>query len=43
MLDMMFEIPSRDDVVECLVTEEVILKRGSPVLTLSNDLKKRIA
>jgi ATP-dependent Clp protease ATP-binding subunit ClpX len=43
MLDMMFEIPSREDVVECLVTEEVILKKGSPVLTLNNDLKKRIA
>lgn len=43
MLDMMFEIPSRDDVAECLVTEEVILKKGSPILTLNNDLKKRIA
>jgi ATP-dependent Clp protease ATP-binding subunit ClpX len=43
MLDMMFEIPSREDVVECLVTEDVILKKGSPVLTLNNDLKKRIA
>lgn len=43
MLEMMFEIPSREDVAECLVTEEVISRRGLPVLTLSDDLKKKIA
>lgn len=43
MMDMMFEIPSREDVAECLVTEEVILKKGTPTLTLNGDLKKRIA
>lgn len=43
MMDMMFEIPSRDDVMECLVNEEVILKKGLPNLTLSQDVKKRIA
>lgn len=43
MLDMMFEIPSRDDVAECLVTEDVIYKKGLPVITLQDDLKKRIA
>ncbi|MBI1870277.1 MAG: ATP-dependent Clp protease ATP-binding subunit ClpX [Chlamydiae bacterium] len=49
MMDIMFEIPSREDVVECLVTEDVILNKGLPSLTLKtnieidNDLKKRIA
>lgn len=43
MLDMMFDIPSRDDVAECLVTEDVIFKKGLPVITLQSDLKKRIA
>ncbi len=43
MMDMMFEIPSREDVTECLVTEEVVLKKGSPNLTLNQEVKKRIA
>ncbi|MDP3980800.1 MAG: ATP-dependent Clp protease ATP-binding subunit ClpX [Chlamydiota bacterium] len=42
MLDLMFEIPSRNDVSECVVTEEVILKKGEPQYKLQ-DSKKRIA
>ena len=34
MQDIMFELPSRDDVVRCLITKAVINKEGQPVLTL---------
>ena len=33
MLDVMYEIPSRTDVKECVITEEVITKREKPILT----------
>jgi ATP-dependent Clp protease ATP-binding subunit ClpX len=32
MLDVMYEIPSQDGIKECLVTEDVIIKRERPVL-----------
>jgi ATP-dependent Clp protease ATP-binding subunit ClpX len=32
MLDVMYEIPSQDGIKECLVTEDVITKRESPIL-----------
>ncbi|MDH5755662.1 MAG: ATP-dependent Clp protease ATP-binding subunit ClpX [Nitrospinota bacterium] len=32
MLDTMYDLPSRTDVVECIVTEEVITKRAEPLL-----------
>ncbi|MDH5511150.1 MAG: ATP-dependent Clp protease ATP-binding subunit ClpX [Nitrospinota bacterium] len=32
MLDTMYDLPSRNDVVECIVTEEVITKRADPLL-----------
>ncbi len=32
MLDIMYEIPSLNDVVECVITEEVVLKREKPLL-----------
>ncbi len=34
MLDVMYEIPSRNDVRECLVTGEVVHKREKPILVL---------
>lgn len=33
MLDIMYEVPYLDDVVECVITEEVITKGGAPLLT----------
>jgi len=32
MLDIMFEIPSRHDVQECVITEEVVINREQPIL-----------
>lgn len=34
MLDLMYELPSRDDVEECVVSEEMILEGAEPVLGL---------
>ncbi len=40
MLDIMYDIPSREDVEKCLVTKETVEKRGEPTLVLL-DKKKR--
>jgi ATP-dependent Clp protease ATP-binding subunit ClpX len=32
MLDVMYEIPSKSEVKECLITEDVINKKGKPIL-----------
>lgn len=32
MLDVMFELPSREDVKKCIITEDVILKKEAPIL-----------
>ena len=32
MLDIMYDIPSRDDIRECLISEDVVLNRENPIL-----------
>jgi ATP-dependent Clp protease ATP-binding subunit ClpX len=39
MLDIMYELPSREDITKCVVTEDVILKKEKPVLYM--DVKKK--
>ncbi len=39
MVDVMYEIPSLTDVKECVVTEEVILKKERPILIFKKDKK----
>lgn len=39
MLDIMFEIPSRDDIEKCIITKESVEKKSEPTLVLSD--KKR--
>ncbi|NLY84845.1 MAG: ATP-dependent Clp protease ATP-binding subunit ClpX [Tissierellia bacterium] len=36
MLDIMYEIPSRDDIEKCIITKETVEKRVSPTLVLSD-------
>ena len=36
MLDVMFELPSRDDIKKCIITAEVISKNESPKIILSD-------
>jgi ATP-dependent Clp protease ATP-binding subunit ClpX len=37
MLEMMYEIPSRDDVEECVVNEEVIQQGTKPLLVFKRE------
>jgi ATP-dependent Clp protease ATP-binding subunit ClpX len=43
MLDIMYEVPSRKDVGECIITEEVILNQAQPVYLPKKEKKKKIA
>ncbi len=43
MLDIMYEMPSRRDVKECIITEEVILNKTQPVYLPKKEKKKKIA
>ncbi len=40
MLDVMYEIPSIDDVKECVISEEVVLKKEDPILLYEQKKKK---
>jgi len=42
MLNIMYEIPSRPDVKQCIVTEEAVLHRKDPVLITTADLQNEI-
>jgi ATP-dependent Clp protease ATP-binding subunit ClpX len=35
MLDIMYELPSRSNVEECIINEEVVLKKGKPIIVYS--------
>ena len=36
MLDVMYELPSRDDIVKCIITADTITKKAEPKLLLSD-------
>ena len=42
MLEAMFELPGRDDIVECVVTEECVTGRARPLL-VSKDGERKVA
>jgi ATP-dependent Clp protease ATP-binding subunit ClpX len=39
MLDVMFDIPSQSNIKECIINEEVVLKRESPLLMYEKEIK----
>jgi len=43
LLDIMYEIPSRDEIEKCLITKETILNNGEPTLVLSEKKAKNRA
>jgi ATP-dependent Clp protease ATP-binding subunit ClpX len=43
MLDIMFELPSRDDVSEVVVTEECVEKKSAPMLILEPEAQRKEA
>ncbi len=40
MLDIMFDLPEREDIEKCVITKETIEKKGEPTLVLSDRKKK---
>jgi len=40
MLEIMYELPSKENVCECVISEQVILNRDQPVLLYDNEEKK---
>ncbi len=40
MLEIMYEIPNRDDIEKCIITKETIERKGEPTLVLSDRKKK---
>jgi ATP-dependent Clp protease ATP-binding subunit ClpX len=43
MLDLMYEIPSRLEVVGCVITRDVIEKKAEPILTYRGDRRRKEA
>jgi ATP-dependent Clp protease ATP-binding subunit ClpX len=43
MLEVMYDIPSTDDVVEVVITEEAVLGRSEPIVVLSEEARKKEA
>ncbi len=41
MRNVMYEVPSRDDVNKCVVTEEVVMQHADPVLVCEGSKKKK--
>lgn len=41
LLDVMFELPSRDDISRCVITRDVIMKREKPILVTRDKRKKK--
>ncbi len=41
--EIMFEIPSREDIEKCVVTKETVIKGKDPVLMISDSKKKKLA
>jgi ATP-dependent Clp protease ATP-binding subunit ClpX len=37
MLDLMYDIPSRNDVEECVINEEVIEQGGTPLMVIKQE------
>lgn len=40
MLDVMYEVPSRDDIKDCVITEQVVQEKALPELGIQKDKKK---
>jgi len=40
MLDVMYEVPSRDDVTKCVITEQVVESKVVPELQTGKDKKQ---
>jgi len=41
LLDVMFELPSRDDIARCVITKEVVENKDTPILATRDKRKKK--
>ncbi|MBS4022970.1 MAG: ATP-dependent Clp protease ATP-binding subunit ClpX [Dethiobacter sp.] len=41
LLDVMYELPARDDIGKCIITRDVIQKRDKPILVTADKRKKK--
>ncbi|KJR44761.1 ATP-dependent Clp protease ATP-binding subunit ClpX [Desulfosporosinus sp. I2] len=41
MLNVMYDLPSRSDVMKCVVTQDVVLKKEEPLLVMTDKVKKK--
>ena len=41
MLDVMYDIPSRDDIEKCIITKDTVENHSDPILILSEGQKSR--
>jgi ATP-dependent Clp protease ATP-binding subunit ClpX len=41
LLEVMYEIPSRNDITKCLITKDVIAKKEEPIMVTVDRKKKR--
>jgi ATP-dependent Clp protease ATP-binding subunit ClpX len=41
MLDLMYDLPSKEGLKECVVTEEAMLKEGEPILVVEKSRKRK--
>lgn len=41
MLDIMYDIPSREDIEKCIINKDTVNKKGKPTLVLSEKRKKK--
>jgi ATP-dependent Clp protease ATP-binding subunit ClpX len=39
MLDIMYDVPSRNDVKECLISEEVVVSKEKPIMLFETKKK----
>ena len=40
MLNVMYDLPSRNDVTKCVITQEVVMKKEEPLLVMADKVKK---
>jgi ATP-dependent Clp protease ATP-binding subunit ClpX len=43
MLEVMYDVPSTEDVVEVVITEDAVLGRSDPIVVFAEEAKKKEA
>jgi ATP-dependent Clp protease ATP-binding subunit ClpX len=43
MLDVMYDLPSRENIKECIISEDAVLRKKDPILVYENEESKEWA